>query len=83
MIYGKNTTSLGNYDVESVVAEEGYNGVVGSLQIMTESYINEGKMFKYLIEKDFQEAVDIKNGVFTAYWKAFYIRYLNILHSFI
>ena len=65
MIYGKNTTSLGSYGSESVVAEEGYNGVVGSLQIMTESYINEGKMFKYLIEKDFQEAVDIKNGVFT------------------
>ena len=65
MIYGKNTTSLGSYSAESIVAEEGYNGVVGSLQIMTESYINEGKMFKYLIEKDFQEAVDIKNGVFT------------------
>ena len=65
MIYGKNTTSLGSYGSESVVAEEGYEGVVGSLQIMTESYINEGKMFKYLIEKDFQEAVDIQNGVFT------------------
>ena len=65
MIYGKNTTSLGSYGSGSVVAEEGYEGVVGSLQIMTESYINEGKMFKYLIEKDFQEAVDIQNGVFT------------------
>ena len=65
MIYGKNTTSLGSYGSESVVAEEGYEGVVGSLQIMTESYITEGKMFKYLIEKDFQEAVDIQNGVFT------------------
>ena len=65
MIYGKNTTSLGNYDSESVAALEGYEGVVGSLQIMTESYINEGKMFKFLIERDFQEAVDIRNGVFT------------------
>ena len=65
MIYGKNITSLGSYGSGSVVAEEGYEGVVGSLQIMTESYINEGKMFKYLIEKDFQEAVDIQNGVFT------------------
>ena len=65
MIYGKNATSLGSYGSGTVVAEEGYDGVVGSLQIMTESYINEGKMFKYLIEKDFQEAVDIQNGVFT------------------
>ena len=60
MIYGKNITSLGSYGSGSVVAEEGYEGVVGSLQIMTESYINEGKMFKYLIEKDFQEAVDMQ-----------------------
>ena len=62
MIYGKNTTSLGSYGSGSVVAEEGYEGVVGSLQIMTESYINEGKMFKYLIEKGKKEVTSMCNS---------------------
>lgn len=62
-IYSKNGTSLGDYNVENVVAREGYESSFGAALIMMESAVNEEKMFEYIIRQDLTEAASRIAGV--------------------
>ena len=62
-MFGKNTTSLGNYNAKAVVAREGYESSFGAALIMIESAINEEKFFAHLIMKDQGEAMAKVKGL--------------------
>lgn len=61
-IYNNNTTSLGMYDGEEIVANENYVGNVGAFQIMIEGAQNDQAIFEALISGDFAEAAALHEG---------------------
>ena len=61
-IYSLNRTELDYYSEEEIVADESYNGIIGSCNALIDMERNNRAIFEAGIARDFQEAVMVNEG---------------------